>query len=330
MSKRNKPASTAMPNLTDAYDAMSAAGVTNCRGASAFATATPSAPSEHVEKGDDANDDWSLYEKLDKFRTWACDPFTHTNGSRYRYAVVSRTPFPGLGWVCLVFTLPLPGEMPRVIDESRGAFYDDSPDHPEGAIAWAVASARAKKVREYDSVDMDEWRARVFERSKAKALPDGDPGVLDEPWKETLISLGYTPDEAHVLALRPTPAPLSPDLPGKLASIRVLWRQPDTLCLWGIPYDMRADVGQTPNHLWRAREAHVPPKPGHIGSKQVDLSDWIWLGSPGWWGNKSRADIDAIKAWLALSHVKQAIPSGPCEWSYIDPAPTASTKGSDR
>jgi hypothetical protein len=26
--------------------------------------------------------------------------------------------------------------------ESQGAFYDDAPDHPEGAVAWAEASVR--------------------------------------------------------------------------------------------------------------------------------------------------------------------------------------------
>ena len=36
----------------------------------------------------------------------------------------------------------------------------------------------------------------------------------------------------------------------KLDSVVILWRQPDTLALWGIPYKMREDGGQQPYDLW--------------------------------------------------------------------------------
>jgi hypothetical protein len=108
----------------------------------------------------------------------------------------------------------------------------------------------------------------------------------------------------------------SPELPGKLAAIKVLWRRPGTLCLYGLPYLMRE--GQSPYDLWRAHEEWKAPPPGHYGSKRIDLSDWIWLGSPGWWGSYSKADHAAIKAWLDLPHVKPCIPGNPCEWSPLD------------
>lgn len=103
----------------------------------------------------------------------------------------------------------------------------------------------------------------------------------------------------------------------KLQTIKVLWRQPDTLTLWGIPYRMREDVGQQPYDLWKAHRDYVLPKPGWYGSKQIDLSDWIYLGEPGWYGNLSKEDQAAIEQFLA----KHDVPGGPCEWSDISGEP---------
>jgi hypothetical protein len=49
----------------------------------------------------------------------------------FRYDVISGGGFPGTRWRLHAGTQ---------IHESGGAFYDDEPDHPEGAIAWAEAS----------------------------------------------------------------------------------------------------------------------------------------------------------------------------------------------
>ena len=245
----------------------------------------------------DANDGWSLFEAKPTFRAWACDPFTHTNGARYRYAVVSRDPFPGLGWVCLVYVNPLAGTLPQVCDESAGAFYDGADDHPEGAIEWAKSGALAKKAHWFDG---EEW--------------------VDHPWMEALIGLGESRADARVKAIRKPLAPSVVSLVGKLAEVRVLWRQPDTLALWGIPYDMRE--GQSPNDLARAhRNWEAPRYPKIGGSKRIDLSDWVWIGQPGWWGSWSKADIAAITAWLALPRVAENIPGGPCEWATLPKRP---------
>lgn len=91
---------------------------------------------------------------------------------------------------------------------------------------------------------------------------------------------------------------------------------PYTLALYGIPYLMRE--GQSPNDLRRAHDEFVEPPPGSYGSKRIDLSDWIWLGSPGWWGSYSRADFNAIKAWLELPHVVGNIPDRGGEFCTID------------
>jgi len=82
----------------------------------------------------------------------------------------------------------------------------------------------------------------------------------------------------------------------RLATIRVLYRQSDTMSLWGIPYRMRADVGQQPRDIDPARR-----------------KDWVWLGSPGWWGSMTRAEQAAVAAFLATLP-KDAIPEYPNEW----------------
>ncbi len=84
-----------------------------------------------------------------------------------------------------------------------------------------------------------------------------------------------------------------------LALIRVLFRAPDTLHLYGIPYEMRADVNQSPRDLWNAPHADRPPRYG-----------WVALGlcvGP---------QPEPIASWLAtIPH--DAIPMGPYEWTSL-------------
>lgn len=102
-----------------------------------------------------------------------------------------------------------------------------------------------------------------------------------------------------------------------LASIRVLFRRDDSLCLYGIPYDMRP--GQSPGDIWRASKAYRPR--ASIYEMQAPhrdwTSDWIWLGSPGWFGSMSPEAIVRVKAWLAERKAKDEIPGGPFEWNPI-------------
>jgi hypothetical protein len=83
-----------------------------------------------------------------------------------------------------------------------------------------------------------------------------------------------------------------------LAKVRVLYRSPDTLGLWGICYEMRADCGQQPKDI-----------------AQDLRGDWIWIGQPGWWGTMTREEIDATRAFLA-EHTDE-IPNGPNEWTTL-------------
>ena len=100
----------------------------------------------------------------------------------------------------------------------------------------------------------------------------------------------------------------------ELSKIRVLYRDGNgSMGLWGIPYDMRP--GQSPRDLRRAHESYSPPRPGSYGAKQVDLSDWVWLGSPGWYGSMTADEIAEVKRYLTW--FRDAVPNGPNEFSEL-------------
>ena len=98
-----------------------------------------------------------------------------------------------------------------------------------------------------------------------------------------------------------------------LETIRVLFREPLVLTLWGIPYDMRP--GQSPRDLWKAHHEWTAPRPGHYGSPQVSLGDWIYLGHPGWFGSLPKDRIEAVKAFL--ERVKEHVPGNDNEWTQL-------------
>lgn len=98
-----------------------------------------------------------------------------------------------------------------------------------------------------------------------------------------------------------------------LDKIVVLWRQPDLLALWGIPYAMREECQQTPYHLWQARNADYRRSYCDT-TKRVDLSDWIWLGQCGWWGSLLPEERAAIEVWLSPLEMLRLVPTGPYEF----------------
>ena len=78
--------------------------------------------------------------KLGGFVEWAEPP--PANSSEERYAIVSR-PY-GTAGIAWARVSPNPDVSPEY---SSGRFYDDAHDHPEGAVAWARAAAKAHKRR---------------------------------------------------------------------------------------------------------------------------------------------------------------------------------------
>jgi hypothetical protein len=98
-----------------------------------------------------------------------------------------------------------------------------------------------------------------------------------------------------------------------LDEIVVLWRKSDCLSLYGIPYAMRESCGQTPRHLWDAQNADYRRSPMDT-TKRVDLSDWIWLGSPGWWGSMLPEERTAVEVWLAPLYTFGLVPGNAYEF----------------
>lgn len=107
-----------------------------------------------------------------------------------------------------------------------------------------------------------------------------------------------------------------------LPTIRTLYRQPDTLSLWGIPYAMRE--GQTPRDIWNApRPDLLAQAAGRYGATMHapgPQPDWVWLGCPGWWGSiDDSRDQRAIVEWLAT--LGDSVPVNPCEWASVQVSP---------
>lgn len=86
-----------------------------------------------------------------------------------------------------------------------------------------------------------------------------------------------------------------------LSEIKVIWCQPVTGALWGIPYDMRP--GQSPYDLFRCGRA--------LG--RYWECDWLYLGRVMTRTPDDQAAVDAF-----LAEHKDDIPQSPCEWSRLD------------
>jgi hypothetical protein len=98
------------------------------------------------------------------------------------------------------------------------------------------------------------------------------------------------------------------DFAKKLAGIRVLWRAPDTLTLWGLPYELRP--GQTPYDLFKASKIPHPER-GFLTS----IADWVWLGQPGWWGHLDKPHQKMVEKFLEKH--RDNIPRNPPEFCTL-------------
>lgn len=79
-----------------------------------------------------------------------------------------------------------------------------------------------------------------------------------------------------------------------IKDIKILYRQNITMSLWGLT--CRLIPGQQPSNI-------------------ANRQGWIWLGSPGWWGGMSAAEILEIKNFLASCWT---VPAHPGEWLFVD------------
>lgn len=96
-----------------------------------------------------------------------------------------------------------------------------------------------------------------------------------------------------------------------LAGVKVVFMAPDTLTLYGIPYQMRADVGQSPRHLWDPV----------LGVR----SEWVYLGEPGWFGHMSHEQVALAQRFIDWLRQHGALPGNPYEWSDVTDLPQFTT-----
>jgi hypothetical protein len=102
---------------------------------------------------------------------------------------------------------------------------------------------------------------------------------------------------AQILAKRSA----NPHMHGDISTIQTLFRAPDSLTLWGLPYKMNRAIGQSPRDLFKA----------HGGARP----EWIYLGGPGWFGSMRPARVRKVKAFL--TKYREFIPGSPYEWDEI-------------
>jgi hypothetical protein len=82
-------------------------------------------------------------------------------------------------------------------------------------------------------------------------------------------------------------------LPARLASIKILYRRPDTMTLYGVPYLCE------PRLLFDRFS-----------------SDWVYLGTESWYyGGKECKDL--VDRWLAPLRLRGTVPDSPGEYSEI-------------
>src|SRR3990167_2877417 len=129
-----------------------------------------------------------------------------------------------------------------------------------------------------------------------RRLPDSRVGMSSDDY---YLARGIVPVEGAEWDVIVNRSRLTEKAKAVLSTIRVLFRAPDSLALWGIPYEMNREVRQQPMDLFRAHGGALP--------------GWIYLGSPGWWGAMTRDEQAEVTAFLA----GRDVPCNPCEWDTI-------------
>lgn len=111
----------------------------------------------------------------------------------------------------------------------------------------------------------------------------------------------------------------------QLRTIKVLFRQSDTMTLWGIPYNLRP--GQQPADILRGQREREEKDtalsrsrlPANYPQLKNLTADWIYLGGPGWFGSMPAEKVKMVKAFIEHYDATDDVPGGPNEWNKITP-----------
>lgn len=102
----------------------------------------------------------------------------------------------------------------------------------------------------------------------------------------------------------------------RLRAIKTLWRQPDTMTLWGLPYVLRP--GQSAYNLFKAeRDWRRPRYDDRTGPRRISLADWVYLGEPGWWGRRGEGEKQRVERYLSRPDIRGCVPESPVEQSPV-------------
>lgn len=97
-----------------------------------------------------------------------------------------------------------------------------------------------------------------------------------------------------------------------LSTIRILFRAPDSLSLYGIPYQLRPS--QAPRDLFMRSVPYGRFQRLEAGPVPVG---WIWLGTPGWFGSMTGEEQTLVRAWLGERRERDELPGNAYEWTEI-------------
>jgi RNA-splicing ligase RtcB len=106
-------------------------------------------------------------------------------------------------------------------------------------------------------------------------------------------------------------------------SIQTVFRDHQGGGLWGLPYKMRHEIGQNPRHLWEGRRspdpAHQPPVYiGYTISTPGPLPEWVWLGTPGWYGSMTKEEQELVNRFVDRLRSDGLLPQWPGEWQEVE------------
>lgn len=209
-----------------------------------------------------------------------------------------------------------------------------SQGHPDAA-SWKQATGKTKipsgggwKFWGVKGVPPAPVASSSTPASDVQTPPEAAPAT--EPVAAPAVAESAAKDEA------PPEAKARHITPEVLANLKVLYRSPDTLTLYGIPYEMRE--GQSPRDIYeyaKRSQQEALERPQHILAAKPQPfppKDWVYLGEPGWFGHSNEADAQAAKAFV--DKLGRDAPGDPHEWVRVadlqKPAPDDDRKATTK
>jgi hypothetical protein len=132
---------------------------------------------------------------------------------------------------------------------------------------------------------------REWARSYIAVYGDLPRAVRNRYWSDAARLYSF---DAHADRTHKCP-PVTQEI---LDSFVYLWRENMTLALYGIPRELK--------------------HPGHFDAFPPEhRRDWVWLGTPGWYGDVDNREKNLIARYIARMESIGALPEYPNEWTDV-------------